>query len=172
MIDKQHIIRTLAMLIDSDAPPGLSAMTLARAVVALVENREGPQRVILELELQQLDLRIPRVAEDPDLVRQVHVPPPHRSPVPGRVCQRCGHRECPCCTANTCDRMIDGKECCQGRCTYLHGRDPELQRWINHLPEYCEVHEDKDGFFRWRRPPLDDESLNGADSEERKDPHG
>ena len=62
----ERLIRELAAEIDQDQPPGIAARNLARAVVCLVQDRGGPQAVLLESEINKLHPRYPRPAIDCD----------------------------------------------------------------------------------------------------------
>ncbi len=50
----EQLIRLLACAIDDDEPPGLAAMKLARAAVALVRKRSGREALDLERALNRL----------------------------------------------------------------------------------------------------------------------
>jgi hypothetical protein len=55
----ERLIRQLAAEIDSDEPPGIAARNLARAVVCLVQGRDGPEAVLLEHEINKLHAAYP-----------------------------------------------------------------------------------------------------------------
>lgn len=56
----ERLIRQLAIAIDSDEPPGIAARNLARAIVCLVQDRDGPDAVLLEVEINKLAQAYPR----------------------------------------------------------------------------------------------------------------
>lgn len=53
-MNEELLCAELARAIDADEPPGIAARNVARAVLALVLNREAPELVLLEAELQRL----------------------------------------------------------------------------------------------------------------------
>jgi hypothetical protein len=59
-------MRELAAFIDPDPPPGLAATCLARAVLDLVEHRDGKAAVYLAADVDKLAERYPREEEDDD----------------------------------------------------------------------------------------------------------
>jgi hypothetical protein len=59
-IDKERCILLLTRIIDHDEPPGLAARNLARAVVSLVQDRSGPESIILESKINALNPQHPR----------------------------------------------------------------------------------------------------------------
>jgi hypothetical protein len=59
-LERDELIRWLAVHIDADEPPGLAATKLARTVLDVFENRGGPEAVLLEGELVALAERYPR----------------------------------------------------------------------------------------------------------------
>lgn len=59
-IERDDLVHWLAVHIDADEPPGLAATKLARTVLEVVENRDGPEAVLLERDIAILAHRYRR----------------------------------------------------------------------------------------------------------------
>jgi hypothetical protein len=60
-VQKEELVARLALVIDSDRPPGLAARTLARSVISLVRDRGGKEAAVLAEELDRFAVSFPRV---------------------------------------------------------------------------------------------------------------
>ncbi len=63
-LERDDLIHWLAVHIDADEPPGLAASKLARTVLEVVENRDGPEAVLLERDIALLAQRYRRQLPD------------------------------------------------------------------------------------------------------------
>ena len=63
-LERDELIHWLAVHIDADEPPGLAATKLARTVLDVVENRDGPETVLLERDIALLAQRYRRQSPD------------------------------------------------------------------------------------------------------------
>ncbi len=59
-LERDDLVHWLAVHIDADEPPGLAANRLARTVLEVVENRDGPEAVLLERDIAILAQRYRR----------------------------------------------------------------------------------------------------------------
>lgn len=57
---KDILTLELVKIIDPDEPPGMAAMILARSVLDLIEDRDGKEALILQLEIIRLAQLHPR----------------------------------------------------------------------------------------------------------------
>ncbi len=62
--ERERVTGALAMLIDSDQPPGLAARELARIVVSLVQEREPAEAIRISGRLIKLAALFPRSRKD------------------------------------------------------------------------------------------------------------
>lgn len=53
-LEREDLVHALAVAIDADEPPGLAARKLAQTTLQLIENRDGPEAVLLERDLEVL----------------------------------------------------------------------------------------------------------------------
>jgi hypothetical protein len=63
-LERKDLVQWLAVHIDADEPPGLAATKLARTVLEVIENRDGPEAVLLERDIAMLAHRYRRQPED------------------------------------------------------------------------------------------------------------